>query len=94
MCKAARPAFLKRYPTMFKVAPKAITSIISPASGVIAELNSIMEDTPEIINSDPFGEEWLFKIAPSNWKIEKNTLMNIEEYFPVMEEKIRKELKK
>ncbi|MDF9409638.1 glycine cleavage system protein H [Pelotomaculum isophthalicicum JI] len=80
--------------SVFKVAPKAITSLITPASGVIKELNSALEDTPELINSDPFGAGWLYKLAPVNWEEEKKTLMSAEEYFPVMEEKIEREIKK
>lgn len=80
--------------SVFKVAPKAITSLIAPASGVIKELNSALEDTPELINSDPFGAGWLYKLAPVNWEEEKKTLMSAEEYFPVMEEKIEREIRK
>lgn len=47
---------------------KAASDIYSPASGVIVEVNEALNDEPSLINRDPFGEGWLFKIklsAPS-----------------------------
>lgn len=73
---------------------KTTVTIISPAGGVIRELNDILEENPQLINNDPYGEGWLFKLAPNNWEAEKNNLIKAEEYFPVMEEKIKKELEK
>ncbi|OPX90793.1 MAG: glycine cleavage system protein H [Pelotomaculum sp. PtaB.Bin104] len=55
--------------------------------------SDLVEHTPPL-SADPFGTGWLFKIAPSNWEAEKTTLMTAEEYFPVMEEKIVRGMKK
>lgn len=73
---------------------KTTVDLITPASGVIKEVNSVLEDDPQFVNSEPYEAGWLLKIAPSNWKTEKNTLMTAEEYFPVMEEKIVREMRK
>lgn len=73
---------------------KTTVTIISPAGGVMRESNDILEENPQLINNDPYGEGWLFKLAPNNWEAEKNNLIEAEEYFPVMEEKINKELGK
>jgi len=73
---------------------KATVNLISPVSGVVKELNGALEEDPQIINTDPYGAGWLFKLASSNWEAEKNALMKAEEYFPLMEEKIKKELGK
>jgi len=78
----------------FKTSPKLVITIISPASGTIKEVNSDLEENTTPISADPFGAGWLFKIAPSNWEAEKTTLMTAEEYFPVMEKKIVREMKK
>jgi len=79
---------------IFATAPKLVITLISPVSGIIKEVNSDLEDNTVPINADPYGAGWLFKIVPSNWEAEKTTLMTAEEYFPVMEEKIVREMKK
>lgn len=73
---------------------KTTVTLVSPAGGVIRELNDTLEENPQLINTDPYGEGWLFKLAPGNWETEKNDLIKAEEYFPVMKEKIEKELEK
>lgn len=40
---------------------KAVSDIISPVSGVIAEVNTDLEDAPENLNEDPYGA-WIFKV--------------------------------
>lgn len=79
---------------VFKTSPKLVTTLISPASGTIKEVNSDLEEHTAPISADPFGAGWLFKIEPSNWEAEKTTLLHAKEYFPVMEEKIKKAMKK
>ena len=46
--------------------PKAASDVYSPAAGTISEINSRLEESPEIINRDPYGEGWLFKIEIEN----------------------------
>jgi glycine cleavage system H protein len=45
---------------------KAASDIYAPVSGEIIEANGALEDTPETVNDDPYGEGWLFKIQLSN----------------------------
>ena len=45
---------------------KAATDIYSPAAGTIIESNESLEDTPDLVNSDPYGSGWLFKLADVN----------------------------
>lgn len=40
---------------------KAVSDIISPVSGVVAEVNTDLEDAPENLNEDPYGA-WIFKV--------------------------------
>ena len=58
---------------------KAVSDIYAPVSGEITEVNKALEDNPEIVNKDPYGEGWLFKL-----KLEKpdelEELMNAEAY--------------
>jgi len=44
---------------------KAASDIYAPIDGEIVEVNDSLTDTPETINTDPFGEGWLFVIKPS-----------------------------
>jgi glycine cleavage system H protein len=41
---------------------KAASDVYAPISGQILAVNENLEDTPELVNSDPFGDGWLFKI--------------------------------
>jgi glycine cleavage system H protein len=41
---------------------KAASDIFSPVSGIVAEVNSALEDEPGIVNESPYGEGWLFKL--------------------------------
>jgi glycine cleavage system H protein len=44
---------------------KAASDIYAPVSGEVIESNGALEDTPELVNTDPYGEGWLFKIRLS-----------------------------
>ncbi len=57
---------------------KAAADIMSPVSGEIVEVNEALEDTPEIINEDPYGA-WIFKVKASDLS-ELDDLMTAEEY--------------
>lgn len=43
---------------------KAASDIYAPVSGEIIDTNAGLADSPEIVNSDPYGEGWLFRIKP------------------------------
>lgn len=43
-------------------AVKTVSDLFMPVSGKVLEFNAKLEDEPEIINSDPYGEGWLIKI--------------------------------
>ena len=56
-------------------AVKAVSELYAPISGTITAVNEELEDSPDIVNSDPYGDGWLIKVAPSNPE-EKDELMN------------------
>ena len=72
---------------------KAVVSIASPFDGVITEVHTILNDEPELINEDPYGEGWLALISPSHLEEDKRYLMTAEKYFELMKSKIKDELK-
>jgi glycine cleavage system H protein len=45
---------------------KAASDIYAPVSGTIVAVNQALEDAPEIVNQDPYGDGWFFKIAPND----------------------------
>ena len=47
-------------------AVKTVSDLFMPASGKVLEFNAKLEDEPEIINSDPYGEGWLIKLKPDD----------------------------
>jgi len=58
---------------------KAVSDIYAPVSGEIIEVNEALEDKPEIVNKDPYGDGWLFKLKMEN-PDELEELMNAEAY--------------
>ncbi|NCO66401.1 MAG: glycine cleavage system protein H [Candidatus Aquicultor secundus] len=58
---------------------KSTSELHTPLSGTVTEINQKVSDTPEIINNDPYGEGWLFKIEMDN-RDELNDLMNAKQY--------------
>jgi len=60
-------------------AVKTVSDLFMPISGTVIELNPALEDAPEKINEDPYGEGWLIKVKPVNMAdLEK--LMDVESY--------------
>ncbi len=45
---------------------KAASDLYIPMGGEIVEVNEALEDSPEIVNADPFGEGWMIKFKPSD----------------------------
>ena len=42
---------------------KAVSDLYAPISGEVREVNEALRDAPELMNSDPFGEGWIAKVA-------------------------------
>lgn len=60
-------------------AVKTVSDLFMPVSGEITELNSKIEDNPELVNEDPYGDGWMVKINISD-KTELDELMNADDY--------------
>jgi glycine cleavage system H protein len=59
---------------------KASSDIFTPVAGEIVEVNVELEDAPEIVNEDPYGKGWMFKIKPSNLVTDLAELMDAAGY--------------
>lgn len=64
---------------------KSTSDIFCPVSGNIVAINAMLEDSPEIINSDPYGDGWIFVIAIDD-KGELEELLDAEAYTQLTEE--------
>ena len=64
---------------------KAANEIYSPTSGEVIEINDALEDAPEMVNSDPTGAGWFFKIELSDTS-ELDQLMDEVAYKAFIEE--------
>lgn len=60
-------------------AVKSVSDSFAPLSGEIVEINELLEETPEIVNKDPYGKGWLTKIKISDKK-ELENLLTPEKY--------------
>ena len=60
-------------------AVKTVADLFMPLSGEVLELNAALDASPELVNSDPFGEGWLVRIRISN-AAELAGLMSAEAY--------------
>tara|TARA_Y100001970_G_scaffold150948_1_gene185040 strand:+ start:13792 stop:14184 length:393 start_codon:yes stop_codon:yes gene_type:complete len=58
---------------------KSVSDIFSPVSGEITEVNSALEDQPELVNEDPYGDGWVCVIRPTI-EGELDALMDAESY--------------
>jgi glycine cleavage system H protein len=58
---------------------KAVSDVIAPMSGEVTEVNDVLEDSPEKINEDPYGEGWLVKVTLSSPE-EAESLLTAPEY--------------
>jgi glycine cleavage system H protein len=58
---------------------KAVSDVIAPLSGEVVEVNDALQDTPEKVNEDPYGEGWLVKVRLSHPE-ESEALLDVVEY--------------
>jgi glycine cleavage system H protein len=61
---------------------KAVSDLNTPVGGEVVEVNSALEDSPEKVNEDPYGEGWILKIQVS----EEGELLSAADYQKVVDE--------
>ncbi len=64
---------------------KSVSDVFAPVAGKVVEVNSVLEDAPETLNEDPYGEGWICSIELSNLT-DLDGLMNAEAYVALTEE--------
>jgi glycine cleavage system H protein len=60
-------------------AVKTVSDIYAPLSGEVIAVNDKLKDSPQLINSDPYGEGWIIRIKVSDMS-KKGDLMNADHY--------------
>lgn len=60
-------------------AVKTVSDLFLPITGEILEVNPALNDQPELVNTDPFGEGWMIKMKVSNIE-DFNSLMDVDTY--------------
>ena len=61
---------------------KAVSDLYAPVGGEVVEVNGALEDSPEKINEDPYGEGWILKLQTSD----QADLLSAAEYEKLLEE--------
>ncbi len=64
---------------------KAASDVYCPVDAEIIEVNEILADSPELVNSDPYGEGWLMRIQPDDADAVE-ALMSADEYEQFLED--------
>ena len=65
-------------------AVKTVSELYAPLSGTIKEVNVTLDESPDLVNTDPYGEGWIIKVIPDTIE-EKNLLMDASSYGKLIE---------
>ncbi|MFT5141406.1 MAG: glycine cleavage system H protein [Rhodothermales bacterium] len=60
-------------------AVKTVSELFMPLTGEVLEFNGALEDAPELVNDDPYGEGWMIKVSVSD-SAELDGLLSAEQY--------------
>jgi glycine cleavage system H protein len=72
---------------------KVNLSLPSPVKGTVVELNSILQDSPEMVNQDPYGQGWMIVLRVEDLELKRSTLLDAETYFRFAKQQAEAELK-
>lgn len=64
-------------------AVKTVSDLFMPIAGIISGINEGLEDSPEVVNQDPYGEGWMVKIS-SDGGFKTDDLLNADQYKEVI----------
>ena len=60
-------------------AVKTVSDLFSPVAGKVVEVNPALENSPELVNNDPYGEGWLIKLEVTN-PADLDNLLDVDAY--------------
>lgn len=64
---------------------KAVSDLYAPVSGTVVEVNTSLTETPEVVNTDPYGSGWMIVVDPKDLR-EFEQLMSREQYLTAIGE--------
>lgn len=64
---------------------KAVSDLYAPVSGTVVEVNAALKETPEVVNSDPYGKGWMILVQPEDPR-ELEKLMPVDKYLATIGE--------
>ncbi|OGO05607.1 MAG: hypothetical protein A2Y73_08100 [Chloroflexi bacterium RBG_13_56_8] len=67
---------------------KAAVDITIPISGEVVAFNKALDDHPELISQDPYGEGWIARLRLTDWEGDQLMLLSPEAYFELMQDKV------
>ncbi len=73
---------------------KVNISLPSPVTGTIVEVNSALQDAPELINQDPYGQGWLALVQLTEWAGDSARLLNADAYYASIKRQADEEVRK
>lgn len=79
----AQVAFMQPFGVIESV--KAVSDLFAPVSGTVVEVNTALANTPEVVNSDPYGQGWIILVEPKDAG-ELQKLMTAQQYRKVVGE--------
>ncbi|MBW2065703.1 MAG: glycine cleavage system protein GcvH [Deltaproteobacteria bacterium] len=62
---------------------KAVSELYMPLEGEVVEVNSALEDSPELVNQSPYGDGWMIRVKPED-QAEVNKLMSRDQYIELL----------
>jgi glycine cleavage system H protein len=65
---------------------KSVSSLFAPVSGKVLEVNDALNDKPQIVNDDPYGQAWMIKVEMSS-SADLNNLLSAADYQKLTEKK-------
>lgn len=72
---------------------KVNLSLPSPVKGMIVEINSVLQESPELINQEPYGKGWMAVVRPENLERDLGRLLDTEAYSKLAKQQAEAELK-
>lgn len=73
---------------------KATADILSPVTGKVVEANPKLEASPFLINQDPYGAGWIYRIELADPQSDRAGLLDAKTYFELLKQKVAVEAKK
>jgi glycine cleavage system H protein len=63
---------------------KSVSDLYAPVSGTVRARNAALDDSPELVNTDPYGDGWMFEVVPDEAE-SVDRLLSAQEYEQVQE---------